>query len=232
MNRGWPRRPSREWEELGKHRSAVACGLTTSRPGSSCSRCLAWAPGLGLDLGCVSPGSGSPRLGQVSPDPDQAGPFPALTLGGHEAQGALGVLVGSQLPCLLNLESASPVLEAPVTRFQSPASAVIRAQTPMSWGGGSVRLGDSSRSSGCLGLFSTSEHSDKERSRPESAGEMPLWWGQLAAPKEAVRTALLVPRKAGRRDIRDSAGQTLASERKLRGGSLWLEAGKCFPTIV
>lgn len=232
MNRGWPRRPSREWEELGKHRSAVACGLTTSRPGSSCSRCLAWAPGLGLDLGCVSPGSGSPRLGQVSPDPDQAGPFPALTLGGHEAQGALGVLVGSQLPCLLNLESASPVLEAPVTRFQSPASAVIRAQTPMSWGGG---RSDSETHHAQADVWASSPlaniltRSAQDRNPPVRC---PCGGASWRRPRRPVRTALLVPGKAGRRDIRDSAGQTLASERKLRGGSLWLEAGKCFPTIV
>lgn len=88
------------------------------------------------------------------------------------------------------------------------------------------------RSGGCLGHFSTSGHSDTERSRPESASETPLWWGQLAAPEEAIRTALLlVPGKAGG-EISETLLDRLWPERKLRGGSLLLEAGKCFPTIV
>lgn len=103
---------------------------------------------------------------------------------------------------------------------------------PVSWGAGATRRPIYTQVD-VWAISSTSEHSGAERWVLESANETPLCWGQLAACEEAVRTALRpVPRKAGRPDIRDSAGQTLASERKLRGGSLWLEAGKCFPTIV
>lgn len=85
--------------------------------GSSCSRLGTWAPSwaparaMSLGLGLLARVRG--------PQPSQARPFPALTVGGvgsgyplERPQGGRGLL-GSQLPGLLNLETASPALEAP-----------------------------------------------------------------------------------------------------------------------
>ena len=119
----------RRWESEVRGTSPSPQGGGCRGPGCSCV-CLTasgqeaaapgWGPGpqAGLQPRAVSPGLG--LLARVrGPQPSQARPFPALTVGGvglgyplERPQRGRG-LVGSQLPGLLNLETASRELEAP-----------------------------------------------------------------------------------------------------------------------